>query len=206
VVVDTSALIAVLLGEPEAEEVAALLERSIVVVPAPTLVETGIVAESRLGPDGVLDLQALLEEAEVAVEPFTEGDARAALDAWRRFGKGRHPAGLNLGDCFAYAVAARRGDSLLFVGDDLEIPQVGHGLVAGLVSQRWVVHASASSRLVMMTAFARAMKASITERRRSVQIASFLKPRLCQELVRSTTHRAPACRGKPFLLRHCCID
>ena len=117
-VVDTSALIAVLLGEPEAEEVAALLERSIVVVPAPTLVETGIVAESRLGPDGVLDLQALLEEAEVAVEPFTEGDARAALDAWRRFGKGRHPAGLNLGDCYAYAVAVRRGDSLLFVGDD----------------------------------------------------------------------------------------
>jgi len=117
VVIDTSALIAVLLGEPEAEAVAAL-EASIVVVPAATLVEAGIVAESRLGPDGALDLTTLLEEAEVAVEPFTQGDARAALDARRRFGNGRHPAGLNLGDCFAYAVAARRGDSLLFVGDD----------------------------------------------------------------------------------------
>ena len=116
-VIDTSALIAVLLGEPEAEAVAAL-EASIVVVPAATLVEAGIVAESRLGPDGALDLTTLLEEAEVAVEPFTQGDARAALDARRRFGNGRHPAGLNLGDCFAYAVAARRGDSLLFVGDD----------------------------------------------------------------------------------------
>ena len=80
--------------------------------------EASIVAESRLGPDGALDLTTLLEEAEVAVEPFTQGDARAALDARRRFGNGRHPAGLKLGGCFAYAVAARRGDSLLFVGDD----------------------------------------------------------------------------------------
>ena len=92
-VIDTSALIAVLLGEPEVEAVAALLEASIVVVPAATLVEAGIVAESCLGPDGALDLTTLLEEAEVAVEPFTQGDARAALDAWRRFGNGRTPPG-----------------------------------------------------------------------------------------------------------------
>jgi ribonuclease VapC len=63
-------------------------------------------------------IAVLLGVPEVAVEPFTQGDARAALDAWRRFGNGRHPAGLNLGGCFAYAVAARRGDSLVFVGDD----------------------------------------------------------------------------------------
>lgn len=117
-VVDTSALLALLLGEPDAPAVAACLEREDAVVAAPVLVEAGIVAEARLGAKGVLDLMTVLEEAEVTVEAFTAADARAAMEAWRRFGKGRHPAGLNLADCYSYALAVRRGDSLLFVGDD----------------------------------------------------------------------------------------
>ena len=81
-----------------------------------------------------------------------------------------------------------------------EVPPVGHGRRVGRLSQRWLVQASRRSLRTMIAAFARAMKASITRARRSVQMASFLKPRLCQELVRSTTQRAPAWRGKPFLL------
>lgn len=75
-------------------------------------------------------------------------------------------------------------------------PAEGQGCRAGRVSQRWVVQAAWIRRRVMITALAKAMNASMTRARRSVQMASFLKPRLCHELVRSTTHRAPACRGE----------
>ena len=80
----------------------------------------------------------------------------------------------------------------------LEIPSIGHGRRVGRVSQRWVVHASRMSRRMMMTALARAMNASMTWTRFSAQMASLRKPRLCQEFVLSTTHRAPACSGNPF--------
>lgn len=121
-VIDTSALLALLLGEPEAERVAHALEAAReTVIAAPTLVEAMIVAQARLGPDGVLDLEQVLREAAISVEPFDSNAARAAVDAWRRFGKGRHPAALNLGDCYAYGLAATRGDSLLFVGDDFSL-------------------------------------------------------------------------------------
>jgi ribonuclease VapC len=118
-VVDTSALVALLMGEADAARVATALESADVsVVSAPTLVEASIVVHARLGADGLIDLDRIIAEAGIVVVDFEERDARTAADAWRRYGKGRHPAGLNLGDCYSYALAHRRSEPLLFVGDD----------------------------------------------------------------------------------------
>jgi ribonuclease VapC len=118
-VVDTSSLVALLLAEPQAAEIAAHLEHSRVsVISAATLVEAMIVVESRLGPDGVLRLEQILREAEIETVPVDDGHARAAVDAWRAYAKGRHRAALNYGDCFTYALADQRGDAVLCVGDD----------------------------------------------------------------------------------------
>ncbi len=118
-VVDTSALIGLLLGEPSAQAIADALEHDPdLMMSAATLVELFIVAEARLGADGVLKLEQILREAGIDVEDVDETDARRAIDAWRSFGKGRHPAGLNFGDCFVYALAARRGDAILCTGAD----------------------------------------------------------------------------------------
>lgn len=118
-VVDTSALVALLLGEPHAADIAAAFESAgPAVVSAATLVEATIVVESRLGADGVVRLDQLLRTAEVAIVAVDEAQARAAADAWRSFGKGRHPAALNLGDCFTYALAQVRAEPVLCVGND----------------------------------------------------------------------------------------
>jgi ribonuclease VapC len=119
VVVDTSALVALLLGEPHAAAIAAAFESAgPAVISAATLVEATIVVESRLGADGVVRLDQLLRTAEVAAVAVDEAQARAAADAWRAFGKGRHPAALNLGDCFTYALAQVRAEPVLCVGND----------------------------------------------------------------------------------------
>ena len=80
--------------------------------------ETSIVVESRAGNRGLEQLDALLERATIEVVPVTVDQVRAARRAWREFGKGNHPAGLNFGDCFAYALALTTGETLLFKGDD----------------------------------------------------------------------------------------
>ncbi len=118
-VIDTSALIAVLLGEAEAERLA----RAIAADPrrlmsAFTLLETSIVIEARKGEPGGRELDLLLHRAAVDVVPLIPEHGEAARQAWRRFGRGRHPAGLNLGDCCAYALAQHAGEPLLFKGDD----------------------------------------------------------------------------------------
>jgi ribonuclease VapC len=119
VIVETSAVVAVVLGEPDAERfVEALTVPALRLISAANLVEAGIVVEARQGPDAARDLAYLLEEVAIDVEPVDAAQARLAVDAWRRFGKGRHPAGLNLGDCFAYALARHRGEPLLFKGND----------------------------------------------------------------------------------------
>jgi ribonuclease VapC len=118
-IVDTSAVVAVVLGEPDAERyVEALTRPGLHLLSAVNLVEAGIVVEARQGPDAARDLTVLLETATVTVQPVDDAQARLAVDAWRRFGKGRHPAALNLGDCFAYALAKAHGDPLLFKGND----------------------------------------------------------------------------------------
>ncbi|ANC32278.1 type II toxin-antitoxin system VapC family toxin [Isoptericola dokdonensis] len=117
-IVDTSAVVAVLLGEPPADRIVDLLIGREAAMSAATLTELGIVV-GRLAPQQARRLDALLTEWQVEVVPFTAEHARIARDAYRDYGRGSgHPARLNLGDCFAYALATERRDELLFVGDD----------------------------------------------------------------------------------------
>jgi ribonuclease VapC len=118
-VVDSSALIAVLCGEAEGPaliEALASPERKL--MSAVNRLETAIVLEARKGEAGARSLSRLMATADVETIAFDAGQAEIALDAWRRYGKGRHPAGLNLGDCAAYALAALTKEKLLFEGDD----------------------------------------------------------------------------------------
>jgi ribonuclease VapC len=119
VILDSSALIAVLLRQAGHE---ALLDRLSADEPtgvgAPTLVETGIVLSARLGVLGKTLLARYLQEREVAVIPFDAEHWTVAVDAFIRFGKGRHAAALNLGDCMTYATAHLEGEPLLCLGDD----------------------------------------------------------------------------------------
>ncbi|MCA3350220.1 MAG: type II toxin-antitoxin system VapC family toxin [Roseomonas sp.] len=118
-ILDSSALVAILFKEPEAERLAAMIrDADATAIAAPTLLETAIVAEGRTRPGMAEKLDALIAAAGAEIVPFTALHAAIARDAWRRFGKGRHKAGLNLGDCFAYALAKERGQALLFKGDD----------------------------------------------------------------------------------------
>lgn len=119
IVVDTSAVVAILQREPGS---AAPLERLAApeprVMSAGTRVELGIVAEARFGPDGNDLVRRFLRDADIEMVDVDGEAADRAVSAWRQFGKGRHPAGLNLGDCFAYALAERTGFPLLCTGDD----------------------------------------------------------------------------------------
>lgn len=125
IVVDSSALLCLLLGEPESERIAVSLENSPkALIAAPTLLEASIVAEARLGPRGVLNLQAVMRAAGIEVAGFTADEAQMAAEAWRRFGRGRHPASLNYGDCMSYAMAITHHAPLLFVGDDFTITDI----------------------------------------------------------------------------------
>lgn len=118
-ILDSSAMVAVMLREPGWERlVDALASAPSCAVGAPTLAETGIVLTAKMGPRAHVALSRLLQEADIGVVPFTEEHWRAAVDAWRRYGKGRHAASLNFGDCLAYAVATLADQPLLFVGND----------------------------------------------------------------------------------------
>lgn len=116
IVVDTSALMAIVLDEPGSDACATILEaEEDCLISAGTLAEAMIVADRR----NVLDaLSAILDGLAIEVVPVTTATARDVALAYQRFGKGVHPAGLNFGDCFAYALARARGCPLLFVGDD----------------------------------------------------------------------------------------
>jgi ribonuclease VapC len=118
-VVDTSAAVAVILGEPGSEELAAQLEDALTrLMPAAIRVELGIVIEARLGPAGQDVVDRFLRDAQIEIEPVDADLAARAMSGWRRYGKGRHPAGLNLGDCFTYALAEQTGHPVLCTGDD----------------------------------------------------------------------------------------
>ena len=118
-VIDTSAVMAILLREPEDEAFrSAIKTASTRLLSASTRVEVGVVALGRRGEPGLEQLQALLEHLKLDVVALSADHAQLAVDAFRRFGKGRHRAGLNFGDCFAYALARATGEPLLFKGDD----------------------------------------------------------------------------------------
>jgi ribonuclease VapC len=119
VILDTSAIAAVLFAEEEEDRfLDAMVGAPKLRISAATLVEATMVIEGRGGPDMADVIDALLLRVGAEVCPVTAETARIARDGWRRFGKGRHRARLNLGDCFAYALAQERGEPLLFKGDD----------------------------------------------------------------------------------------
>ncbi|MGH7047297.1 MAG: type II toxin-antitoxin system VapC family toxin [Stellaceae bacterium] len=118
-VIDSSAMIAVLLNEENAVHLAQAIEDDpLRLLSAANLLGASIVIESRKGDAGGRELDLLLYRAAIEIVPVDHDQAEIARVAWRRFGKGRHPAGLNHGDCFAYALAKSRRQPLLFQGDD----------------------------------------------------------------------------------------
>jgi ribonuclease VapC len=128
-VLDTSAVLAILFNEPErAAFVDAVLADAVRLIAAPNLVEATIVAEARAGDSAGRELDLLLARLKVRTADCSEDDALLARSAWRRYGKGRHAAGLNFGDCFAYAAAKRLGEPLLFKGDDFAHTDIASAL------------------------------------------------------------------------------
>jgi ribonuclease VapC len=119
-IIDTSALVAILRDEPEAKACALAIERNrIRRVSAANFVEAALVIDGSRDPIASRRFDELVKEARIVVEPVTEAHARIAREAYRDFGKGSgHPAKLNFGDCFAYALAKTTGEPLLFKGDD----------------------------------------------------------------------------------------
>ena len=118
-VIDTSALVAIVFDEPERPLFNRLIAAdSTRLISAATVLETGIVVAARIGPQGESGLDLLLRRAQVEVVAFDTYQCDTARAAFRRYGKGRHPASLNLGDCFSYALAKSSGEPLLFKGDD----------------------------------------------------------------------------------------
>jgi ribonuclease VapC len=116
---DSSALVAILFAEPGyLELVDRILETDDVRVGAPTVVETSLVLAGRHGARIAETVEGLIAELGVSVVPFGEMEWRLAVEAFHRFGRGRHPAALNYGDCLAYATAQAAHDTLLFVGGD----------------------------------------------------------------------------------------
>ena len=120
IAIDTSALTAVVFGESDAGRfIAAMLGNAgDCLVSAATLVEAGIVVEAKQGQSAAQDLRLLIDQIGAEVVPVDAAAASVATAAWQRFGKGRHPAALNFGDCFSYALAKISGASLLYKGDD----------------------------------------------------------------------------------------
>jgi ribonuclease VapC len=118
-IVDSSALVAILLEEPEGHLFdVAMLRSSFCVISSTTLFEASMILQSRRGRDGVVDLDGLILRLGIEVLPFTESQALIARRAFESYGKGRHAAGLNFGDCMVYAAAKESGEELLFKGTD----------------------------------------------------------------------------------------
>jgi ribonuclease VapC len=128
IIVDSSALVALLLGEPEGDlMLAAILQAEERWISAFSLLETEIVIAAKKGDPGRATLDALVHHLDLQTIPFTVEHVQLALEGWLRFGKGRHPAAFNLGDCCAYALARASGSPLLAKGADF--PQTDVELV-----------------------------------------------------------------------------
>lgn len=124
-IIDASAILAIVFREPGFKEILQRIEEApVVAAGTPTLTETAMVLHARLGDASRGLLERLLDELQILEIPFGEIHWREAVDAFRRFGKGRHPAALNFGDCMAYATAQLSGESLLFTGEDFALTDV----------------------------------------------------------------------------------
>ena len=130
-ILDTSAVIAILCGEPDSGRYVAAIENADrLAIGAPTLVECGIVAQAKLGEHGPQDLDHFIRRLHVDVLPFGENEAANARYVFHLFGKGRHPAALNFGDCLSYAMTGAYNDALLYKGDDFSQTPVHSALDA----------------------------------------------------------------------------
>ena len=118
-VIDTSALIAILQDEPERRSFNLAIESAETrLLSAASFVESSLVIETRVGADGIRDLDLFVAKADISIEPVDTDQAYVARQAYSQYGKGRHPAGLNYGDCFTYALAKLSCEPLLFKGHD----------------------------------------------------------------------------------------
>ncbi|MCW6512406.1 type II toxin-antitoxin system VapC family toxin [Lichenifustis flavocetrariae] len=127
-ILDTSALVAILYREPEATAFAQRIhEADVCRISVATYVELSMVIEHQLGPDGMRQAEAFLRRAGIIIEPVTLNHGELARQAFLDFGKGRHKAGLNFGDCFSYALAKATGEPLLFKGNDFSQTDITSG-------------------------------------------------------------------------------
>jgi len=118
-VIDTSAIVAIAQNEPEAPIFERMIaEDSVRLISAATVLEAAMVLETRFGEDGGVELDLWLAKANVEIIPVNAEHTDQARRAWRCYGKGRHPASLNYGDCFSYALAKLTNEPLLFKGND----------------------------------------------------------------------------------------
>jgi ribonuclease VapC len=125
IVIDSSALVTILRDEPERRSfIDAIVDHGEPCISTATYVEASMVMELRLGDRGGREIDTLIEDIGIATVPFDQNQAKVAREAFRRFGKGRHRAGLNLADCFAYALAKTLGAPLLFKGDDFALTDI----------------------------------------------------------------------------------
>jgi ribonuclease VapC len=119
VIIDTSAIIAILFAERDAAVYAKLISAAPHCrISAANFVEAAVVVESNIAGSGGREFDTFMRRARIAIEPVTEEQAQLARHAYAEFGKGRHPAGLNFGDCFAYALSKSSGEPLLYKGQD----------------------------------------------------------------------------------------
>ncbi len=124
-VIDTSAILAIIFGEEDAERFSEAIEADPTrFISAASVLEAVIVAETRKGPAGEQELDLLLLKAGIETIAFNEEQLRVARHAFCTYGKGRHAAGLNFGDCFSYAVSKTTGEPLLFTGDDFAMTDI----------------------------------------------------------------------------------
>ena len=130
-VIDTSALIAILLNEAETEAFAkAIAADPKRLISAFNLIEAAIVIEAKKGEAGGIELDLLLHRARMEIVAISAEQVELARTAWRLYGKGNHPAGLNIGDCCAYALAKYSGEPLLFKGGDFALTDIPSALPA----------------------------------------------------------------------------
>jgi len=125
-IIDTSAIIAIIENESEREHFEELIASHECYLSSVSYLEASIVLLHRRGEEALVSLDIWIESAEITILPFSPTQARLARNAYARFGKGRHKAGLNFGDSAAYALAMDRGDTLLFQGDDFVHTDVGY--------------------------------------------------------------------------------
>jgi len=133
-VLDTSAVLAILLNEPEAPAFERAIESDPTrLMSAASFLETAIVIEARFGEAGGVELDLLVHKAGIDIAAVTADQAEIGRQAFRQYGRGRHPAAMNFGDCFAYALSRTSGEPLLFKGDDFSRTDVTPVVERGFV-------------------------------------------------------------------------